>query len=592
MLLIVAASRMVRISTFDLDQHENYAVSQAYGTLEQIVQWTPYDWGAVSFLALGVWQSLVGSDPIMLRYLSVLLFVFGSACVYAIAQRLAGRKVAPIAVLIYAAPIGLILLSLFTRGYAILVALMPFALYIALRYERRPRLITGAVLAISLALLIYVHVTGVFAVATIGLFLLVRGAYRSIRRWIAPALAFVVLVVPELFGKTDAASVRFHEFTFGLNAGQLDYIRDFLTGTPVLSLLWLLLAIAALFGLWRSRAARTAWLLLGWSVVGFITVFVLGGLIGSPRHSWWYLLPAALWIAWGVARLPRPVATGAALLALAITFAPIPRLDAVDDSAFPNAPLFEDFRWLAQKARWGDVVLVDPQSNCAPYPDEWDNAVRAFFPNGIQFVSDPAGYKRVWYITSGGHFDPDVRSQVETNRIASIFVGPSECLVRLYEGPPDAVGIPFENGLRFHGVEALHDDLLMASPFVLHKAEPLHLRLWWSVDHPLTADYSIAVHINDEQGVLIAQSDSAPQLVSLSLVDVPPDTDMMTWVPGRVYVEERTIDIPALERSATGLRELKALLIVYQWWDGVRIAAPGVDADTRLPLLPVDVRSF
>ena len=85
--------------------------------------------------------------------------------------------------------------------------------------------------------------------------------------------------------------------------------------------------LAALVGLLRGRAPRNALLLLGWSVFGFILVFVLGGLIGSPRHSWWYLLPAALWIAWGIARLPRRIATGAALLALAITFAPIPRLD-------------------------------------------------------------------------------------------------------------------------------------------------------------------------------------------------------------------------------------------------------------------------
>ena len=145
-------------------------------------------------------------------------------------QRLAGRTLAPLAVLVYAAPIGLIMLSLFTRGYAILVAFMPFALYIALRYERRPSLVTGALLALSLVLLVYVHVTGVFAVATIGLFLLARGAYRSIRRWIAPAVAVAILVVPELFGKTDATSVRFHKFTFGLNARSVGLSPLFLSG--------------------------------------------------------------------------------------------------------------------------------------------------------------------------------------------------------------------------------------------------------------------------------------------------------------------------------------------------------------------------
>ena len=181
---------------------------------------------------------------------------------------------------------------------------------------------------------------------------------------------------------------------------------------------------------------------------------------------------------------------------------------------------------------------------------------------------------------------------METDRLASIFVGPSECLLRLYEGAPDAVGVPFDNGLRFRGIEVLRDDRPLLSPPVLHKAEPLRVRLWWSVDHPLEADYSIALHVNGEDGELIAQSDGAPQLISVSPVNSPPNADMMTWLPGQLYVEERTIDIPPLARSSSGLHDLSLMLLVYQWWDGVRLGAPGVDGEMRLPLMTVAVRSF
>lgn len=587
---------MMRISTFDLDAHENYAIAQAYGSIDQIVRWTPYDWGSASFLALGAWQALVGSNPLSLRYLSVLLFVFAASCAYAVMRRLAGQAAAPFAVLIYGAPLALVMLSLFTRGYALLITLLPFALYLGLRYEKRPAFLTGALLALSLALMVYIHITGLFAVLMIGLFLLARNRLplvALVRRWLPPALGAALLVAPELFGKTGAASSRFSSFAFGLSAAQIDEWIVFMVGTPALGALWLLLALAGLIGLLRGgRAPRAAWLLLAWSVLGMAIVFILGGLIGAPRHSWWYFLPLTLWVAWGIARLPRPVALGAGLLAAAITLAPIPRLDWVDDSAFPNPPLFDNMRWLAQNARWGDVVLVDPQSRCAPFNDEWDNAVRAYFPNGLRFVDDPTGYPRVWYVTSNGWNDADALQAVEANRLPGIFVGPPECLFRLYAGAPDLVGVPFANGLRFHGVEVVQHDTILLSPYVLHKAEPLRVRLWWSVDHSLEADYSVAVHVYDQEGALVAQNDGAPQLVSLSPFDPAVQVEMVGWVPGRLYVDERTIEIPPLPRTYNGLNTLQVKLLVYQWWDGVRIAAPGVDSDNRLPLLTVSLRAF
>jgi hypothetical protein len=591
LLLFVAASRMARISDFDLDAHENYAVFQSSGTFEDIARWTPYDWGAASFLILGAWQSLVGSDPVVLRFLSVLLVVGASACVYAAAKRLAGQRAAALAVLIYAAPAALILLSLFTRGYAVLIALLPLLLYLGLRYEEKPGLVTGTALTLSAALMLYIHATGLFAVLMFGLFMLARGGLAAVRRFSLPAVLFIVLVAPEMLGKTGAVSSRMSSFSFGLNSLQMRELLEFFAGTPVLGGLWIVLIAAAAVGLVWGRAPRTAWLLAAWSTAGFVLTFIFGGLIGSPRHSWWYLFPTALWIAWGIARLSERAAAGAALMAVVIAVAPM-RLNWIDDSALPNPPLYDNLRWLTQHAQWGDVVVVDPNASCAPFPEEWDNAVRTFFPQGLRFADDPAGFSRIWYVTTDGWENPDLKAAVLANRLASIFVGPPECLLRLYAGPPDSSGIRFDNGLRFHGVEVVNEERPVLSPVVLRKAEPVRLRLWWTADQRLEANYSIAVHVYDEAGELVAQADGAPQLTSLSPAEPAMQTEMIAWEPGQLYVEERTLEIPALSRSHDGMHRLTVMLIVYQWWDGARIPAPGADSEDRLPILPIDVRSF
>jgi hypothetical protein len=591
LLLLVITSRMIRLSDFDLDAHENYAVFQSNATLTEIIERTPYDWGAASFLVLGAWQTLAGSDPIILRFLSVLLFIVGSASVYIVMRRLAGPQAAPLALLLYAAPVAILQLSLFVRGYAILIALLPFALYIGLRHDQQPRLCSTVVLAVSLALLIYTHATGLFAAAMIGLFLALRGGLPTIRRFIPVGVLFALLIAPEFLGKTGAATSRVGSMALGLSSLQLRELFEFLVGTPALGLLWIVLMIGAVVGVWRARAPRAFWLLLLWSGLGLTLVYILGGLIGSPRHSWWYILPATLWIAWGLSRLPRPAITGAVLLSVAMLFAPV-RLNWIDDSAFVNPPLFANFRWLAQHARWGDVVVVDPNTSCAPFPDEWDNAVRTYFPNGLPFVNDPSGLARVWYITTDGWEDPALWQAVTTKRLASIFVGPPECLFRLYAGPPDPVGLIFDNGLRFHGLEILQDDHPEMSPVVLAKAEALRVRLWWSVDQPLTANYSIALHLYNTSDQLVAQHDGAPQLISLSPVEPPPQAEMIAWMPGTIYVEERTLAVPPQPRTHNGLHPLKLTLIVYQWWDGARVLAPGIDSDGRLPLRLLYVRSW
>jgi hypothetical protein len=128
--------------------------------------------------------------------------------------------------------------------------------------------------------------------------------------------------------------------------------------------------------------------------------------------------------------------------------------------------------------------------------------------------------------------------------------------------------------MRFHGIERLDG---AATP-VYHEGDPLGVRLWWSVDAPPTLDYSVGLFVLDEAGNIVAQHDSAP-----NVTDAPTATSQ--WQPGQFYVEERTLPLPyPLLRGRYWL-----MLALYWYGDQQRIAAPGVDDHTLLPLLDIQV---
>src|SRR5690349_14394938 len=81
-LLIIFASRITRLPTLDMEKDEVWSVWQTFGTPQQIVSWTPYDWLPTYYFAVGIWQNLTGINPLTLRLLSVFTFLIGVALLY------------------------------------------------------------------------------------------------------------------------------------------------------------------------------------------------------------------------------------------------------------------------------------------------------------------------------------------------------------------------------------------------------------------------------------------------------------------------------------------------------------------------------
>jgi hypothetical protein len=332
----------------------------------------------------------------------------------------------------------------------------------------------------------------------------------------------------------------------------------------------------------RQRPPRIQpWIWLGWALLGAVAMYILNPVLGffAGHYSSWIMLGVGIWIGWGLSSLPRAGQWVAAAVLVGLLFYPLPMKDYY--GGLPAPPMMANLSWLREHYQPGDVVLLDRNATAAS-PETWDYFTQVYFPQGLAFVERPDDFRRVWYVAWDSHQDPATEQAVRANRVPGVFVGPPEFLIRLYEGPPDGEGIRFENGMRFHGVDIVgREGKLASGPVVRREGETIRLRLWWSVDAPPDLDYSLSTVLRGRDGQTLDQFDGPPQTN-----DAPPETSR--WVPGRYYVEERTLSVPQDTRSGT----YTLYLIVYQWWDNTRISAPGVDENTMLALRTVTVKAW
>ena len=125
LLLLIAASRVLRTAELGMNPDELWSVWQTFGTPQQILLWTPYDWPPGYFLTLALWRGLAGQHPIILRYLSMIAFLIGSSFLFRVVKRLHSPNAALLAMPAYAALGYGILISTEVRGYSLLMGLLP-----------------------------------------------------------------------------------------------------------------------------------------------------------------------------------------------------------------------------------------------------------------------------------------------------------------------------------------------------------------------------------------------------------------------------------------------------------------------------------
>lgn len=592
-LLLLAASRILRL--YDLEMHidEVWTIWQTFGTPEQIVRWTPYDWTPLHYLFLGGWKELVGIEPYALRVSSVLIFLIGAAALYRVTRRLRDERTAIMVMLVFGALGYSLRISTEIRAYMLMITLLILAFWTTLRYFTSPTLRRAVPLALTLAAIFYTYLPGVIGFTMLGVYTL--AAYRrAVWRWWLPGIIALLIAAPMIIAKIPQMVERV-ENPLATDPTFIDAMMAYFSHYAVFRyvdypvMLWVILfVLATALILWRWRPAnRTLFALVVWVFVLPVVLFILNPVLKffQQHYAMALMLGLALWIGWGLSYLRRGAYFAAVALLVGMALYPF-HLE-----YYPGywRPLLATFKWLQTNMQAGDALVIDPNCcNAAEY--EWDYMTKLYFPGGLNIVDNPAGYRRVWYVTDEGNRDPDVAQAVSENRIARNFYGPAYFFFRLYEAPPDIEGILFENGMRFHGV-----DLLDSSGYhyqkgplaVRREGEPVRLRFWWSVDRPPEFDYSLVTLITGARQAVVAQFDGPPQTVSLEYPpDVPPQATSQ-WMPGHYYVEERELPMPDMPNANTFT--FRVSMAVYQWWDNVRIPAPGVDGDMLLPLLTFKV---
>jgi hypothetical protein len=571
-----------------MNPDEIWSVWQTFGTPTQIVSWTPNDWPPGYYLILAGWRAFNGQHPIILRYLSVLAFVVGSSFVFRIVRRLRGSSAGLLVLPAYAALGYGIFLSTEVRGYALLMGLLPIAFWLTLRYFDHPSWRRAVPLALALAGMFYLSVTSIGAFLILGIYTLV--VYRKqVWHWWLPGLIAGILALPEIIAKAQLAVAR-TEATRTLPLAPLPEALHSIywefAGYEAIFLIWVAVFIAASALLLRRRPIKHP--IAGvfvWAVGGPILMYLLNSILGffSAKYAWWIMLGIAVWVAWGLAYLPRVGTLAFSALLSALMFVPIPMRDYTNYDSL--SPLEANFIWLQDHVATGDVFVSDPSVKCGNASiEEWDYFIRTYFPLGLTFVDNPADYRRVWYITTNAQEDASLRAAVHDGRVEGRFVGPPGCLFRLYEGPPDPVGIPYENGMRFHGIDVMEGERPWTAPLVRHEGETVYMRLWWSVDRTPILDYSVNTFFLRNIDSIYMESNSAPQVVYPE--GAPQETSQ--WQPGQLYIEERNLTLPfPTARGAIGI-----FMVVYEWASGERIAAPGVDSDYALLLRALNVISY
>jgi hypothetical protein len=586
LLLLIAASRVLRLAELGMNPDEIWSVWQTFGTPGQILQWTPYDWPPGYYLTLGLWRGLTGQHPIILRYLSMLAFLIGSSFLFRVMRRLHGSNAALLVLPAYAALGYGILLSTEVRGYALLLGLLPVALWLTLSYFDHPSLKRAVLLALSMAVMFYLSVTSIGAFLMLGIYTLL--VYRQqIWRWWLPGLIAGLIAVPEILSKSQLAIAR-TEATRNLVLPPLlealgNIYRDY-AGYDSIFLLWVGLFIVAtglIFYQCRAEKMTLAW--LSWVVGAPVLMYILHPLLAffSVRYAWWIMLGIAVWVAWGLGNLPRKLTAPLLMLLSAMMFVPIPLQNYIPLTTL--SPLETNFIWLKDHLVAGDVLVADSGMQCGA-DEEWDYFTRTYFPTSLTFVQNPTGYRRIWYVTGNAQPDPQQRQAVMEGRIAGRFVGPPSCLFRLYEAPPDSEGVLFENGMRFHGMDVMEGERPWTLPLIRHEGETIHMRLWWSVDRTPDLDYSVGSYIMKLSNALIAEFNGPPQLVYPE--QAPQETSQ--WKPGQYYIEERDLLLP----FPTARSIYRITMSVYFWQDGSRVRANGMDENLLLDLQTFSVMSY
>jgi hypothetical protein len=586
LLLLTAFLRLQHLVSFVEWPDEIRSVWHVEGTFSEAMNRVPRDWPPLFSAALWLWQQIIGNGLEAARFLSVLFSLLGAAFFYRAARLLVNTPARSDSGLVAALAYSVMAYSIFVgvdvRAYGMLLMLGALAFWLALCWLQTPSLGRGVILALILAAMIWSSYTSFAFIACLTLFVLVMQP-RYFGRWVIVGVITLICVMPLLPGFLANAANRLEVMPQPMPAfpeAVVTLYSDFGGSNWFAALVIVTLLLVGLWSYQFRQERRRFMLIATWALLPVVVYFTIANHeFWKPRYLWWVLPGLSLLFACATAYLPI-ARRGMMILLLLLPLAP------VDWYTYRHAPVTSPpfrsvFSWLTANLRPDDVIVIDPNCNCGE-PYGWDYFVPQYFPTGyLPIVEHPGTAARVWYLsTDGWPHDDALFAEVTNGRRPSIFVGPWNFLLRLYEGPPSWDGVPFGESIHLNGVE------IVGNETVFQEDQIISIKLWWSTERQLDVNYSISVALLNQQGQPVMQADGP-------VTSHEGTQETSTWQPDVYYEDYRNLYLP----TDFPIGRYQMVVTVYQWWDNVRLSPeenalfPGITADDYLLVKAIEVTS-
>ncbi len=567
LLLFAGWLRLQHIVTFYEWPDEIWSLWHVQGSFSDAMSRVPYDWPPLFSIVAWVWTQIVGpaleaSRVLMIQFaLLSLVFIYRATLLFyeRIAPQAGGKRGAAWVAMVATISMSYLVFSAVeVRAYGLALMLGALALWLTLRWMQRPASWwrTG-LLALVLALEFYSTYTSLLYIAFLSVLVIVVRPRLAIR-WTAVGILTTLFALPTMPQFISNALGRLNTMPQPPDAFPQEMVKIYTLfgGTQIHVLVMGIALLIVLFIAFQRRINwRFALMLVIWVSIPAVVYFVKPNReFLSVRYMWWVALGLVVLIGAATVYLPRKVQWVVVVLLLGMNFLPIDWLQfrSVETEAVPMRLVLS---WFEQNIRPGDVVIKDPYCVCGA-PIAWDYFMPQFFPQGdLPWVTEPGTHSRVWYLaTTGWQQDEALKADILKGRKESIFVGPWNFLLRLYEGPPLWQGVKFGDQIAINGFE------IPENRTTFHENETFQVKLWWSALKPPSMDYSISLAVFDEYGNLITQSDGPAKAAGTP-------EQMSQWKPGQYYEDFRTITLPV----GTPGRNYTLVVAVYDWQTGKRL---------------------
>jgi 4-amino-4-deoxy-L-arabinose transferase-like glycosyltransferase len=521
------------------------------------------------FASFWAWKQLAGDSEFGARYYGALLSMLALALVYQIGRRWFGApRFGLFAVLVLGVNVYYLIYSLEIRPYPMAMLMATLCMWAFGRWLRRQTWRTALLYGATAAAMLYIHYFLAFLILVQAIyFLLSRPNARLVRQAVGAAALGLVMWLPwmPVFMSQIAALNRIESALGGAREIGIRSTTEptswpttnslVQVATNGLPLVYIVCLLAGLYYGWQGRRYGLALL---WA-------------LGVPAAS----LIANNWVAVYTQRYVAYLAVGVGI-AVAFTLASLPArfrwpalilFAAVNLYAMPNqfpirTPYRDVLKTVSKASQPGDVLLFNPAYDPKDRFVAWQ-VNHYLSPDLRRSITGDANTamttRRVWFGTTDW-LNPKVQAafkQIEKTHPLQQIAGdcnPHWCyLVQLLEGPPQTAPTVFGHQVGFWGAEIDSDHLTS-----------VRARLWWGIDEPLSADYSIGLQLLNAQGGLIAQVDGPINVQT----GAPLNTQQLE--PGRIYVEAREVTVPADYPPG----EYQVALVVYDWRTGERLKLP------------------